>query len=204
MSSPFLLLFYFHLSFSSPLAALSDLHCIGSDEGIKPQEIGSLDLWSRAATGSHASKITEQTCGSYRGEINGDRTVKTTGTWADTVALCLSNFTPKTHEFVTAVRFHCETRFAGRFPFKQWKSVWCLSCLTPRDDFNIKVLQAFVELHEFADLNLVQALRWVDKPKTALNSESGRVCLVWVYPHWLEVVIWSRMSTLNLTFVTVV
>ena len=27
------------------------------------------------------------------------------------------------------------------------------------DDFNIKVLQAFVELHEFADLNLVQALR---------------------------------------------
>lgn len=29
------------------------------------------------------------------------------------------------------------------------------------DDFNIKVLQAFVELHEFADLNLVQALRWV-------------------------------------------
>ena len=31
--------------------------------------------------------------------------------------------------------------------------------LFPRDDFNIKVLQAFVELHEFADLNLVQALR---------------------------------------------
>lgn len=28
-----------------------------------------------------------------------------------------------------------------------------------RDDFNISVLQAFVELHEFADLNLVQALR---------------------------------------------
>lgn len=28
-----------------------------------------------------------------------------------------------------------------------------------RDEFNIKVLQAFVELHEFADLNLVQALR---------------------------------------------
>lgn len=33
--------------------------------------------------------------------------------------------------------------------------------LSGRDDFNIKVLQAFVELHEFADLNLVQALRWV-------------------------------------------
>ncbi|KAG2455684.1 CYH3 protein, partial [Polypterus senegalus] len=30
--------------------------------------------------------------------------------------------------------------------------------LGERDDFNIKVLQAFVELHEFADLNLVQAL----------------------------------------------
>lgn len=28
-----------------------------------------------------------------------------------------------------------------------------------RDDFNIKVLLAFVDLHEFADLNLVQALR---------------------------------------------
>lgn len=37
----------------------------------------------------------------------------------------------------------------------------CLSHIHPfsRDDFNIKVLQAFVELHEFADLNLVQALR---------------------------------------------
>ncbi|KTF85446.1 hypothetical protein cypCar_00000953 [Cyprinus carpio] len=31
--------------------------------------------------------------------------------------------------------------------------------LGERDDFNIKVLQAFLELHEFADLNLVQALR---------------------------------------------
>lgn len=31
--------------------------------------------------------------------------------------------------------------------------------LGERDGFNIKVLQAFVELHEFADLNLVQALR---------------------------------------------
>ncbi|XP_046873279.1 cytohesin-3 isoform X2 [Hypomesus transpacificus] len=31
--------------------------------------------------------------------------------------------------------------------------------LGERDDFNIKVLQAFVELHEFSDLNLVQALR---------------------------------------------
>ncbi|XP_046522483.1 cytohesin-3 [Equus quagga] len=31
--------------------------------------------------------------------------------------------------------------------------------LGERDDFNIRVLQAFVELHEFADLNLVQALR---------------------------------------------
>lgn len=31
--------------------------------------------------------------------------------------------------------------------------VWC------RDDFNIAVLHAFLELHEFTDLNLVQALR---------------------------------------------
>lgn len=28
-----------------------------------------------------------------------------------------------------------------------------------RDDFNIQVLHSFVELHEFTDLNLVQALR---------------------------------------------
>lgn len=28
-----------------------------------------------------------------------------------------------------------------------------------RDEFNIQVLHAFVELHEFTDLNLVQALR---------------------------------------------
>lgn len=198
MSSPVLLLFFFHLSFSSPLISLSDLHCVGSDEGIKPQEIGSLDLWSRAATGNHASKITEQTYGSYRGEINGDRTVKTTGTWADTVALCLSNFTPKTYEFVTAVRFQHETRFASRFQFKQLKMLWRLSCLSSRDDFNIKVLQAFVELHEFADLNLVQALRWVDKLKTALNY---KICKC---PCWLEVVIWPRTSSLSLTFVTVV
>ena len=39
-----------------------------------------------------------------------------------------------------------------------------------RDDFNIKVLQAFVELHEFADLNLVQALRSAD----CLNQISSR------------------------------
>lgn len=28
-----------------------------------------------------------------------------------------------------------------------------------RDDLNLQVLHAFVELHEFTDLNLVQALR---------------------------------------------
>lgn len=39
---------------------------------------------------------------------------------------------------------------------------FCL-CSFARDDFNIKVLQAFVELHEFADLNLVQALRSAEK-----------------------------------------
>lgn len=29
----------------------------------------------------------------------------------------------------------------------------------PREEFNIGVLHAFVDLHEFTDLNLVQALR---------------------------------------------
>lgn len=38
-------------------------------------------------------------------------------------------------------------------------SVSCLS--SDRDEFSIQVLHAFVELHEFTDLNLVQALRWV-------------------------------------------
>lgn len=33
------------------------------------------------------------------------------------------------------------------------------SCVSCRDDFNIEVLHAFLELHEFTDLNLVQALR---------------------------------------------
>uniref|UniRef100_A0A4W5MH34 Cytohesin 3 n=2 Tax=Hucho hucho TaxID=62062 RepID=A0A4W5MH34_9TELE len=36
---------------------------------------------------------------------------------------------------------------------------YCMFLMSPRDDFNLKVLQAFVDLHEFADLNLVQALR---------------------------------------------
>lgn len=31
--------------------------------------------------------------------------------------------------------------------------------LVSRDELNIQVLHAFVELHEFTDLNLVQALR---------------------------------------------
>lgn len=34
-----------------------------------------------------------------------------------------------------------------------------LLCVFYRDDFNIKVLHAFLDLHEFSDLNLVQALR---------------------------------------------
>lgn len=34
------------------------------------------------------------------------------------------------------------------------------SCfLSRRDELNIQILHAFVELHEFTDLNLVQALR---------------------------------------------
>lgn len=79
VSSPDFPLFFFHLFFFALPISLSDLHCMRSDEGIKPQEIVSLDLWSRAATGDRASKITERTCGSYRREINGHRTVKTTG-----------------------------------------------------------------------------------------------------------------------------
>uniref|UniRef100_A0A4W5Q5V2 Cytohesin 3 n=1 Tax=Hucho hucho TaxID=62062 RepID=A0A4W5Q5V2_9TELE len=39
--------------------------------------------------------------------------------------------------------------------FPDWITCPCV----PRDEFNLDVLQAFVELHEFADLNLVQALR---------------------------------------------
>lgn len=34
--------------------------------------------------------------------------------------------------------------------------------LGERNDFNEKVLQAFVNLHDFTDLILVQALRYVD------------------------------------------
>lgn len=33
------------------------------------------------------------------------------------------------------------------------------TCFSYRDEFNIQVLHAFVGLHEFTDLNLVQALR---------------------------------------------
>lgn len=46
-------------------------------------------------------------------------------------------------------------RYIGNKMFSHFPS----SSPSTRDDFNIKVLQAFVELHEFADLNLVQALR---------------------------------------------
>ena len=37
--------------------------------------------------------------------------------------------------------------------------VYVCVCVSCRDDFNIEVLHAFLELHEFSDLNLVQALR---------------------------------------------
>lgn len=30
-----------------------------------------------------------------------------------------------------------------------------------REEFHLQILKAFVDLHEFSDLNLVQALRWV-------------------------------------------
>uniref|UniRef100_A0A4W5MH19 Cytohesin 3 n=1 Tax=Hucho hucho TaxID=62062 RepID=A0A4W5MH19_9TELE len=44
-------------------------------------------------------------------------------------------------------------------PKKSENLTYCMFLMSPRDDFNLKVLQAFVDLHEFADLNLVQALR---------------------------------------------
>ncbi|NXP67576.1 CYH3 protein, partial [Chloropsis cyanopogon] len=47
--------------------------------------------------------------------------------------------------------------------------------LGERDEFNIKVLQAFVELHEFADLNLVQALRFVHTAHGKINHFSNLI-----------------------------
>lgn len=47
--------------------SVSGFDCMCSDDGIKLQEIGSLDLQSGAATGGHTSKIDERTCVSYRG-----------------------------------------------------------------------------------------------------------------------------------------
>ena len=35
----------------------------------------------------------------------------------------------------------------------------CVCVCVSRDEFNLQVLHAFVQLHEFTDLNLVQALR---------------------------------------------
>lgn len=32
-----------------------------------------------------------------------------------------------------------------------------------REEFHLQILKAFVDLHEFSDLNLVQALRWVKR-----------------------------------------
>lgn len=56
-----------------------------------------------------------------------------------------------------------------------------ISCLFPdRDEFSIQVLHAFVELHEFTDLNLVQALRWVLSagPACCLTDLAGTVVAV--------------------------
>lgn len=36
----------------------------------------------------------------------------------------------------------------------------------PREEFHLETLRAFVDLHEFSDLNLVQALRFVKSEKT--------------------------------------
>lgn len=48
-----------------------------------------------------------------------------------------------------------------------------------RDDFNIKVLQAFVELHEFADLNLVQALRSEEREYLSKGYNKYNGITVW-------------------------
>lgn len=54
------------------------------------------------------------------------------------------------------LRRHIQDHFTSSF-VERVQLIYRL--LVPRDDFNIKVLQAFVDLHEFTDLNLVQALR---------------------------------------------
>lgn len=48
-----------------------------------------------------------------------------------------------------------------KFPQAQMSTPPILNwpCLLPRDPVNLQVLQAFVDCHEFANLNLVQALR---------------------------------------------
>lgn len=59
-----------------------------------------------------------------------------------------------------------------------------ISYLFPdRDEFSIQVLHAFVELHEFTDLNLVQALRWVLSagPVCCLTNLVGVVVTVLKY-----------------------
>lgn len=59
-----------------------------------------------------------------------------------------------------------------------------ISYLFPdRDEFSIQVLHAFVELHEFTDLNLVQALRWVLSagPVCCLTNLAGIVVTVLKY-----------------------
>ena len=39
-----------------------------------------------------------------------------------------------------------------------------------RDDLNLQVLHDFVELHEFTDLNLVQALRYASLVELTLST----------------------------------
>jgi len=84
------------------------------DRGIKLQEIGGLDLWSGAAAGNGARKITELTCGSYRRGINGDKQLgfhaacKHSDFLSDTGAVTrqhlLSTLIPKTYE-ITELNF---------------------------------------------------------------------------------------------------
>uniref|UniRef100_A0A671RBD4 Cytohesin-2 n=1 Tax=Sinocyclocheilus anshuiensis TaxID=1608454 RepID=A0A671RBD4_9TELE len=56
-------------------------------------------------------------------------------------------------------KFNMDPKKLGGRGFSNQLPPLCPFSIIREDDFNIKVLQAFVDLHEFTDLNLVQALR---------------------------------------------
>ncbi|TMS10806.1 Cytohesin-2 [Larimichthys crocea] len=70
----------------------------------------------------------------------------------------LLRHTPEGHRSVPVQRRRPQQDRYRRLPWRK-PFVTMTSLCRCRDDFNIKVLQAFVDLHEFTDLNLVQALR---------------------------------------------